>query len=174
MTTNEEEIIDSQTDAEETENDAALEIELDDSEESEIEELRKKVATLEHQKDHYRKKADAAASAKKPQEAASELSQADIIAIVRNEVHEDDIDDVKSYAKLKGIPFRDALKSSVVRTILSENAEKRATAEASHAGTPRRTQSKPTDEQVLSKASKGEYPEDVESLVAARLRARGA
>ena len=44
--------------------------------------------------------------------------------------HIEDISEVQNYAKFKGISISEALKDSVVKTLLSDKAEKRKTAEA--------------------------------------------
>lgn len=88
-----------------------------------------------------------------------DLSQRDLIAIIKNDVHEDDISEVKDYAKLKDISVSEALESTTVKTILSEKQEHRKTAEATHTGKTKSKGSKVSDSELLRKAEKGEFPE---------------
>ena len=100
----------------------------------------------------------------------SDLTQTDLLAIVKADIHEDDIDEVVDYAKLKGISVKEALNASVVRTILAERAEERTTAEATTTDTKRSTQ-RVTPTQILDKARTGDVPEDddgINALVNAR------
>ena len=76
------------------------------------------------------------------------------------------------YAKLKGISVSEALKSSVVKTILAEKQEERKTANATSTGNARRGSTKLNPSQLLEKANKGEMPdsdEDLDALIKARL-----
>lgn len=158
MDKNEEEII--VDDTETTENE---EQELDTNPEvdTEKEELLKKLRTVEAQKDHWRKKAtegkkDAVVST------TSTLNSKDLLAIMQNNVHEDDLDEVIEYATLKKIPVSEALKTNVVKTILSNNAEFRKTAEVSNTAPARKGVSKTSDDTLLSNLSKGQIPESKE------------
>jgi hypothetical protein len=90
---------------------------------------------------------------------SADLSQKDLLALVRAEVHEEDMDDVVSYATFKKISVADALKDSVVKTILSDKSEARKSAQASNTGMSRKPTSTPSDDVLLSKLSKGEVPE---------------
>ncbi len=88
-----------------------------------------------------------------------ELSQMDLRAIIKADVHDDDVQEVRDYAKLKGVSVADALKSSVVKGILAQNTEFRKTAEAAKTGAPTATTKVKTDEALLADLSKGEIPE---------------
>lgn len=102
--------------------------------------------------------------------AKNDLPQTDLLAILKADVHEDDIDEVLDYAKLKGISVKEALNTSVVRTILAERVEERTTAEATTTDTKRSTQ-RTTPTQILDKARSGDVPEDddgIDALVNAR------
>jgi hypothetical protein len=99
------------------------------------------------------------------------LSQTDLIAILKADIAEEDISEVTDYAKLKNISITEALKSSVVKTILSEKNEERKTANATATGNARRGSTKQTPSQLLDNARKGELPdsdEDLEKLIKAR------
>jgi hypothetical protein len=93
-----------------------------------------------------------------------DLTTKDVLALVRNNVSEDDMDEVIEYAKFKNIPIADAIKTPAVKAILAEKAENRSVAEASNTGTARRGSSKISDEALLSNASKGQLPESDEDL----------
>jgi len=103
---------------------------------------------------------------KKPDaNAQAGLSDDDLYALVDAKVPRDDVNEVKEYAKLKKISITEALKSSVVKTILKENAEKRASAEAANTGTAKRGTTKATGEQLVDTArTTGELPESEEDM----------
>lgn len=103
-----------------------------------------------------RLKKEEVAKVEAPSQKQDGLSSMDTIALINAKVTEkEDIEEVMDYAKLKNIPISDALNANVVKTILKEKAENRATAEATNTGTARRGSTKPTDEQVLADAAKG-------------------
>lgn len=87
------------------------------------------------------------------------LSDEDIIAIARANVHEDDTQEVLEYARFKKIPFKEALKSDVIKTMLSTREEFRKSAEIANKGTSKRVTQKVTDESLLEDLSKGKIPE---------------
>lgn len=94
-----------------------------------------------------------------PVEDKSELTEKDRIALIRTNVHEDDLDEVLEYSHLKKISVTEALKSSVVKAILAEKEEFRKTAEATSTQKSKPVNQKITDEAILEKASKGDIPE---------------
>lgn len=101
------------------------------------------------------------------------LKPEDVITIMRNNVHEDDIAEIADYAKHKNISIGEALKLNIVKTILADNAEKRKTAEGSNTDAGRRGNSKLSDEVLLSNASKGIMPtttEDIQRLTKLKLK----
>lgn len=90
----------------------------------------------------------------------NQLSSIDTIAIMRANVHTDDIDEVVEYAKFKGISVSEALKSSVVRGLLSEKEEFRKSEEVANTSSSRRVVNKVTPDALLKNLSKGEVPEE--------------
>lgn len=58
------------------------------------------------------------------------LSQKDLYAMLSEGVHKDDFDQVTEYAAFRKISVDEALKSSVLKAILSEKKEERASAQA--------------------------------------------
>lgn len=90
---------------------------------------------------------------------SADLSQKDLLALAKADVDVDDMDDVVSYAKFKKISVADALKDNVVKTILSDKAEARKSAQATNTGTARKAPSTPSDDVLQAKLSKGEVPE---------------
>lgn len=103
--------------------------------------------------------------AKEPKQVKQDISTTDIIALTKANIHEDDIADVQEYAKFKGISIKDALNSSVVKTLLSENAEKRNVASATNTSNVRRGPAQASDEALMSKAQKGELPTNDADLI---------
>ena len=102
-------------------------------------------------------------------QADSPVSLKDQYALLQANVPADDIDEVISYAKFKGITVQDALKSSVVTATLSERAEQRKTAEATATGPVKRSVARLSDEQIVSK---GFEHDDMEAVAEARLNAK--
>jgi len=102
----------------------------------------------------------------------NELSQSDLITLIRADVPEEDFEEVISYAQFKKISVKEALKSSVVRTILSERKEERETAQATSTGNKRKGTHTPSGKELLANARKsGELPEsdeDIRKLAAAQ------
>ena len=96
----------------------------------------------------------------------SGLSMKDWKAV--QDIHEDDIQDVIDWAKFKQISIADAKKSDHIKTLLKEHDEQRKTAQATNTEPARRGSSQVSDEEIASKAEKGEVPEDPEELAKAR------
>jgi len=100
----------------------------------------------------------------KPEVKSSDLSTKDLYALIDAKVPETDIEEVREYAQLKKISIAEALKSTVVKTILSDNAEKRKSAEISSTGSSKRSSGKMSDAALLEKAMKGELPDSKEDM----------
>ena len=173
MNTNEQENYDSTNEAEETVN---IEEEVEEQEEdNELENLREELAatlkenkTLKFQKAKLKDKANAPqapAAQPAPIQKEGDLSSRDVIAIIEGKVPEQDIDDVREYAQLKNISISDALKSNVVKTILSDNAEQRKVSSASNVGSSKRAASVSSDEQLLANARAGKMPASMEDMM---------
>lgn len=148
-----------------------LETSNDDSnEESEsIEDLKARLAKAEELANNQKiraEKAEKLAKLNKEQPKAEtkiyegDLTAKDTIAIIEAKVPSQDIDDVVEYAKFKKISIQEALNSNVVKTMLAEKVEMRNTASAANVGSSKRTASKVSDEVLLAKAQKGEFPDN--------------
>lgn len=99
------------------------------------------------------------------------ISQTDLYALMKADVAEEDLSEVTDYAKLKGITVKEALKSTVVQTILGEKAEQRNVAEATNTGNTKTSTGQVSDDVLIANAEKGVMPEtdeDLERLHAAR------
>jgi hypothetical protein len=94
----------------------------------------------------------------------SGLSFEDFYALNEARVPKDDIPEVTEYAKLKGISVSEALNSTVVKSILADNAEKRATAAATATGPSRRATGKVSEDTLLNNARKGQLPDSDEEM----------
>lgn len=88
-----------------------------------------------------------------------ELSTTDVYALVKAEVPEEDVDEVKRVATALGMSVAEAIKDPVTKGILERKAALRKTAEATNVTTARPGSKKVTDEQLLDDASKGILPE---------------
>lgn len=94
-----------------------------------------------------------------------DLNSKDLYALMEAKVPQDDIDEVAEYARFKGISIADALKSTVVKTLLGEKAEQRQSAEAANVGSSKRSSGKTSDDVLVAKAEKGELPEDEADMI---------
>jgi hypothetical protein len=158
----------------------AEEVALESTQDTETsEDLKTRLAKAEELANNYKVRAEKAERKAKegstivvPPKPQTGLSQLDTVAIIRNNVHEDDVPTVADYAKLKGISIAEALKTTVIKTVLSENNEKRTSASASNTGSARRGAMKLTDEELIERAERGQMPDDVEALAKARMAAR--
>lgn len=119
----------------------------------ELEEKNKKLENLiiKHKKDSR--------TTKTPSKTESDLSQNDLYALIKNNVHEDDISEVTEYAKLKNIPVKDALQSNIVKTILKDKEEFRKTASVTNTGVTRKTNHTVDADQLVANAREGKQPE---------------
>lgn len=100
-----------------------------------------------------------------PSKESSELTPKDVYALMNAKVAEEDIEQVADYAKFKKISVAEALKSTVVKTMLEESVEQRTTANATQTRGGARGTSKVSGEDILSKAeSTGELPESTEDI----------
>lgn len=128
---------------------------------------RKKLSKSIQQKIKYREelKAKGTPVVKKDEvKVDNNISMKDYVAITEAKVSSEDLDEVIDYAKHKNISIQDALKSSVVKTILKQKAEERDTANAAATGPSRRTTVKQTGEALIEEASKGKLPESDEDM----------
>src|SRR3990167_84655 len=104
-----------------------------------------------------------------------DLSPKDLYALMNEKVPQEDVDEVVRAAKALNLTIPEALKSNIVKSILSEKAEERTTAQATQKKGGARGVSKVSGEDLLSEAEKtGQLPEseeDIQKLFLAR-RAR--
>ena len=100
------------------------------------------------------------------------FSEADVIALSRAKLHDDDLDEVRNYAKFKNISVSDAIKDKTLKNILDIREEERRSAAAAAAGGGGGGAQRPSNESLLQKASQEELPEkdeDIEALAEARM-----
>jgi len=129
-----------------------------------LSETAKKEAELAKNYKTRAEKAEAEAKKLKPAEKEinndnPELSSKDIYTLINAQIPQEDVDEVLKAAKILNKPIHEALKDDVVKTILSNRKEYRATAEATNTKNARPGIKKTTDDELISKASKGEVPE---------------
>ncbi len=103
----------------------------------------------------------------------SPMSLADAAALLKADVHEDDVERVEKYAKAEGVSVREALKNDELKAILAVRSEKRSTANAANISNVRRGPTKVSDDVLISNAEKGRLPDDdegIERLIAAKTK----
>lgn len=166
-------VVESLNPQEEVTEEVAETVEESETSQPDIEELKKRAALA----DDYKKRAEIAEGEnkklKKPVHSQNdELTPKDVYALMNAKVAEEDIEQVADYAKFKKISVAEALKLSVVKTMLEESAEQRTTANATQTRGSARGTSQVKGEDILSKAEKtGELPEseeDIQKLFLAR------
>lgn len=99
------------------------------------------------------------------------LSTKDVVYLAKADIHNDDVDEVLDYAKLKGISVSKA--HEFLKPILDVRSEQRTSASAANVSNVRRGPSKVTDDVLISKAAQGQLPDDDEGiarLVAAKAK----
>lgn len=137
-----------------------------------LEDLKKRLATAEAQKEHWRKKAN-----EKPTEvpAHTGLSAGDIQAISNAKIQPEDMDRVEWFASANNISLREALSHPEMKAILSLREEQRNTAIATNVENVRRGTVKVTDDTLLNNAAASKFPESddqIEQLIAAKFKRR--
>jgi hypothetical protein len=138
--------------------------------------LKKEGYVFEKGKGWVKPTAPAAKPAKKNSASPSKdaLSTTDVFVLVKANVPEEDVQEVAEYASFKKISIKEALQTNFVKSLLSDNAEQRATAAATHTGAARRASTKKNSQDLLSEASRGNLPDDPTALAEARLAKRRA
>lgn len=154
--------------------------EWDEKESQEREEEKKqileKAKKAEELANNYKIRAEKAEK-KEPKDNApkNDLSQTDMITLARADIHDDDIDEVLEYARFKKVGVKDALGSSVIKSMLAERKEERATADATSTGNKRPGGKAVTGNELLSQVEAGKFPdsdEDINKLVDARFKSK--
>ncbi len=84
-----------------------------------------------------------------------DISQKDLLAIVRADVHDDDVERVIKFAKLENITISEALKHEDLKAILSSRSEARRSAEAMNVKPARSGAPKVSPEAIIAQVSKG-------------------
>lgn len=152
---------------EETEEETSKEAEIAKNQKIRAEKAEAELKKLKNQQAQQAQQAEGEGTPKK------DLSTEDLYALIDNKVPQEDITDVKEYAQFKGISVAEALKSSVVKSVLSEKAEARKVAQGTNTGTSKRGVSKTPSSTLLEKFKKGEIPEseeDMRRIAEARLK----
>lgn len=108
-----------------------------------------------------------------PTQTKSEFDLEDVAVLVQQVPVKEDRELVKTWAKREGKSLEEMLKDSLVQARLKEKAEERKTSEVAHTGGGRRVTAKVSEEQLLNKASSGNYTEmDPESLAEASFKSK--
>lgn len=103
-----------------------------------------------------------------------ELTNMDILAIAKSDVHEEDIDRVTKFAQMEGISVKEALANSDLQAILERRQEARRVAEASNTGKTRNTTTEQSADALLDGARQGKMPDpkNLDSFFEAQLKAK--
>lgn len=182
MEENDQELVAQENDTETTEEQSEVaeettEAPAEPSVEDRMAELEKKLATAEAQKDHWRSKAKEKSKETvllKEEVKQTPKEMADLLAISRANIHEDDVERLERYAKAEKMSIREALKDPEWQAIHALRVEQRNTAGASNVSKVGRSPAKVTDEVLLANASMGKIPDsdyDIQRLIAAKAKA---
>lgn len=95
----------------------------------------------------------------KPAPKAADLSTTDLYAVMKADVPEEDLDEVKRTAKALGVTVAEALKDPITKGILERRQSLRKTADATNTNSARPSNKRITDEQALEDLAKGNIPE---------------
>jgi hypothetical protein len=112
---------------------------------------------------------------KSNEEKVDGLSQKDLLFLAKADVHEDDLDDVLDYAKLKKIDVKEALSSGIIKSYLADQKEKRRTSQVTSTGSKRSGTKGKDGGELLKDAESGILPdsdEEMEALVDARFQSK--
>lgn len=124
-------------------------------------EVSEKAAKNEELANNYKTRAEKAERAPKEKPSPKnddDISQKDLLAIVRADVHDDDIDRVIKFAKLENLTVPEALKHSDLKAILASRAEARKSAEVTTVKPARNGAQKVSPDVLIAKANAGEIP----------------
>lgn len=161
--------------------DVELDIDLDDNDEDENVDW--KAIALKNQKAYKDQKTRAEIAegkanktvkpnAQTQSDAPITLTVKDGFALAKANVADEDIDDVLEYANFKKISVAEALKTNVVKNMLSEKEEFRNSQNASTTTTARRGTPKVNDSTILENAKNGKLndsEDDIKALFRARM-----
>jgi len=171
---NENEVLDSQNETETTETNDQV-VNLDEQEDAET--LKKQIATLKAQKEHWKTKAEKAdqkseQKADDKPEPLQELSAKDSLLLAKADVDIEDVDEVVDFARFRKVSIAEALKNTTLKAILADKKEQRQTAMATITKT-NRSAAPVSGDALLEKARRGEgKEEDIEKVVQARMESK--
>ena len=127
-----------------------------------------KIRAEKAEKKNKETKSETSTTDKKVNEKQSDdlnLSVKDSARLQQANIPVDDWDDVIDYANYKGITVAEAMKSSVVKSTLSQKEEERKTTQATNTGKGRKGSSKVSGSNALEKATKsGTIPDSYAEL----------
>lgn len=113
---------------------------------------------------------------KKEEKTETGLTPRDVILLTgAGYTHEEDIEIIEKWAKFNGVSVKDALGDSTLKTVLSTKQEERRTAQATQTKGGARGVSTPSIDSILADASKGKIPEkddEISRLAEARMAKR--
>lgn len=160
------------------EDDIDLDAEVELGDDATDDQKDKTIKTLNAQKKHWRKKHDDLVTSSKKDDkdtkdikkdvkkdaSSKDMSSTDLYALIDAKIPQEDVSTVRKFAKMEGITIPEALKSSLLKSILKGDAEMRETANASNTQKTGKTKGAISDDQLLADAKKGIMPESDEDM----------
>ena len=92
------------------------------------------------------------------------ITHSDMIAVIKADIPEEDLDEIIDYANLKKISVREAIAAPLIKGMLAEKAEQRKTAEGTNTDGSKRGNARLSDEALVANANKGIMPESDEDI----------
>ena len=150
--------------------------EADQTATEDVDKLKKEIATLTAQKDHWRDKAEKKGEEKVEmpnvvEQKNDELSSKDLYALMEARVPKEDVDDVVKASKVLGKSVTESLDDEVVKALLNKKMEERTTADATNTVATRRVKTKEDGSALLADAKKGRVDDSdagIDALVKAK------
>lgn len=130
---------------------------------------------------NYKARAEKAEKAAKEKPAAKaeevsrmdKLSSTDLVAVMKADIHEDDMERLERFAKAENMTIREALKDPEWKAIHDLRVEQRNTSGATNVSNARRAPAVVSEEVLLSRAAAGRFPDndfDINRLIAAKAK----
>lgn len=124
---------------------------VEETHEETVEEVRERLAKAEELANNYKVRAEKAEQASK-KDKPQELSQTDMLAVLREGLDDDDITRAVKFAKLEGVTVAKALQSDFMKSYIETKKEQKKSAAAANTGKGKGGSSKLSDSALIEKA----------------------
>lgn len=96
----------------------------------------------------------------KPKRVSQEkdMSSMDLFALMKANVHEDDVETIAAFSKIKNVTVSEVLKDADMQAVLKARADRRKVADATNTAAARPAHKKVSSTELVARASSGEIP----------------